>query len=126
MSTADQLEVVNRKLSSGGGGGAEAVALAEGGLVQGWMKARRLLVIVRSSTSHAVFVFHAKSLPLGDETDIEVESVLPIKHDFRYSRLRMPAPARALLRFSSLLSQVRNRLRRRSSCQTGLQEPALV
>ena len=83
MTTADQLEVVNRKLSSGGGGGAEAVALAEGGLVQGWMKARRLLVIVRSSASHAVFVFHSKTLPVGNESDIEVESVLPIKHDFK-------------------------------------------
>ena len=85
MTTADQLEVVNRKLSScdGGGGGVEALALAEGGLVQGWMKARRLLVIVRSSKSHAVFVFLAKSLPVGNESDIEVESVLPIKHDFK-------------------------------------------
>ena len=85
MTTADQLEVVNRKLSGGGGGGAvEAVALAEGGLVQGWMKARRLLVIVRSAASHAVFVFLAKSIPVTDESDIEVESVLPIKHDFKY------------------------------------------
>ena len=85
MTTADQLEVVNRKLSGGGSGGAvEAVALAEGGLVQGWMKARRLLVIVRSAASHAVFVFLAKSIPVSDESDIEVESVLPIKHDFKY------------------------------------------
>ena len=51
--------------------------------MQGWMKARRLLVIVRSSSSHAVFVFHSKTLPVGDESDIEVESVLPIKHDFK-------------------------------------------
>ena len=88
MTTADQLEVVNHKLSGGGGGGSggavEAVALAEGGLVQGWMKARRLLVIVRSAASHAVFVFLAKSIPVSDESDIEVESVLPIKHDFKY------------------------------------------
>ena len=85
MTTADQLEVVNRKLSVGGGSGGavEAVALAEGGLVQGWMKARRLLVIVRSTASHAVFVFLAKSIPVSDESDIEVESVLPIKHDFK-------------------------------------------
>ena len=86
MTTADQLEIVNRKLSSCDGGGVEAVTLAEGGLVQGWMKARRLLVIVRSSTSHAVFVFLAKSLPVGDVSDIEVESVLPIKHDFKCVR----------------------------------------
>jgi hypothetical protein len=45
MTTAEQLDVVNRKLRSkasatGSTAASEAVVFAEGGLVQGWMKAR--------------------------------------------------------------------------------------
>jgi hypothetical protein len=45
-----------------------------------------MVVVVRaekSSTSHAVFVFTAKTIPISDEADIEVESVMPIDSEFK-------------------------------------------
>jgi phosphatidylinositol-bisphosphatase len=85
MTTADQLAIVEAKLADAD---AKAVVLADGGLVQGWMKTRRLLVLVQQRAAaaggtHAVFVFVAASFPVAAVADLAVESVLPVDQDFR-------------------------------------------
>ncbi len=90
MTTAGQMDVVNRKLAGGDGGGGgsagiAAVAMAEGGLVQGWMKARRLVVVVASADAGnaAVFVFSAKNFPVAEEADLDAETVLPVDPELK-------------------------------------------
>ena len=92
MTTADQLAIVERKL----GGEGKAVALADGGMVRGWMKARRMLVIVRDSplpdgggdggdgdaARHGLFVFVSSSFPVSGEADLALESVDEIDDAF--------------------------------------------
>ncbi len=79
MTTADQLSIVERRL----GGEASAVALADGGLVQGWMKTRRMLVLVRREGQHALMVFVSASYPVSEEADLSLETALPVDAEFR-------------------------------------------
>ena len=80
MTTADQLAIVERRL----GGEAKALALAEGGLVQGWMKTRRLLVVAQRPDHHnALLVFVAAAFPVASEDDLTLESAMPIDMDFK-------------------------------------------
>lgn len=72
-----QLAIVNKALEQGD----KAVALAEGGLIQDWMKSQRLLVLVADafSSSHALLVFVTKRpLPVTSVADLSLESVIPI------------------------------------------------
>ncbi len=86
MTTADQLSLVERRL----GGEVRATALAEGGLVQGWMKRRRMLVVATkrqeeqsASSSSALLVFVSASFPVSSEKDLTLESALPIDAEFK-------------------------------------------
>ena len=80
MTTADQLAIVESALADAG---LRAVALAEGGLVQGWMKSRRLLVVVQRAEASAVFIFQSTSFPVSKREDLMAENVLPVDSDFR-------------------------------------------
>ena len=80
MTTADQLAIVNKKLNSSE---CSATVLADGGLVQDWMKSRRLLVIVEHRGSHALFVFVSQNIPVVSVSDLTTENVLPIDHEFK-------------------------------------------
>lgn len=79
MSTADQLSVLSAKV------GCTAVCLADGGLVQGWMKSRRILCVMRDSIGmlHAVAVFSSTSFPVVKDAEVNLEIVVPINLEFR-------------------------------------------
>jgi len=82
MTTADQLSLVSRALDGRG----QAVALAEGGRVQGWMKARRLLALAKDAERqkhHAVLVFSSTSFPPLETRHLTLELVLPLDERFR-------------------------------------------
>jgi hypothetical protein len=83
MTTADQLAIVESFL---GDADLRAVVLAEGGLVQGWMKSKRLLVVVqrKPECGHAVFVFQSSVFPVSCVKDLLVDAVVPVDEDFRY------------------------------------------
>jgi hypothetical protein len=84
MTTADQLSIVERKLDVKPESGIKATVLAEGGLVQGWMKSRRLLVVLQQrSGSSAIFVFVSNSFPVAKPEDLTLETVLRVDSDFR-------------------------------------------
>ena len=80
MTTADQLSIVSSLLSEGG----RAVSLAEGGLVQGWMKARRMLVLAEHpGGSKALIVFVSTSFPVSAKEDLTAEAAMPVDADFK-------------------------------------------
>ena len=77
-----QLEIVNNTLS----GGEKAVVLADGGLVEDWIKTRRLLVVVAHSAkvhSHALFVYNTQSIPITNVEDLTINHILPIDSAFK-------------------------------------------
>jgi len=96
MTTADQLAIVNRTLAEGD----KALVLADSGLVQDWIKSRRLLVVVvassrsgssssggggKISSSYALFVFLSQHSPpqLQSTKDIALNKTLPIDSNFK-------------------------------------------
>lgn len=79
MTTADQLSIVSSFL----GDDALAVSLAEGGLVQGWMKARRMLVVAKKGQGHVFFVFVSTSFPLSAKDNLTVETSMAIDAEFK-------------------------------------------
>lgn len=79
MTTADQLALVERHLC----GAVRACALADCGLVQGWMKARRLAVVVQHGGDHALFLFVSASFPVSAADDLAVDAAVPIGRDFK-------------------------------------------
>ena len=106
MTTADQLNIVDRKLTevvlaqsheaSGphtlvdprtGFISLKALCLAEAGLVAGWVKSRRLCVLVeersKSPNTQALVVFNSTSFPVSKPDDLAVESVLAVDADFK-------------------------------------------
>ena len=106
MTTADQVNIVDRKLTQlvtasststsdplldpkTGSATLKALALADGGLVSGWVKARRLCVLVEErsrSSSHltqALVIFNSTSFPVSKPEDLDVETVLPMDAEFK-------------------------------------------
>ncbi len=82
MTTADQLVLVERRL----GGEVRGLALCEGGLVQGWIKTRRLLVLAKKegeAAAHALLVFVSASYPVSEEKDLGLETAMKIDTKFR-------------------------------------------
>ena len=59
--------------------------LADGGLVEDWIKTRRLLVVVADSKAdtYALFVYVAQNIPLTSVDDLTINHVLPIDPDFK-------------------------------------------
>ena len=103
MTTADQVNIVDRKLTQlvtatststsdplldpkTGSATLKALALADGGLVSGWVKARRLCVLVEErsrSPSQALVIFNSTSFPVSKPEDLDVETVLPMDAEFK-------------------------------------------
>ena len=111
MTTADQLHIVDQKLTelllasaekpnltSGlaqmtlinpktGFSSVKATCLADGGLVSGWVKSRRLCVIVeersRSPNTQALLIFNSTSFPVSKPQDLTLDSVLPVDAEFK-------------------------------------------
>ena len=76
-----QLAIVNNTLADG----EKAVVLADGGLVEDWVKTRRLLVVVAAAKEDtpALFVYVAQNIPLISTEDLTINYVLPIDSDFK-------------------------------------------
>lgn len=107
MTTADQVNIVDRKLTQlvrltstsvgsndplldpkTGSSTLKALSLADGGLVSGWVKARRLCVLVEersrsSPATQALVIFNSTSFPVSKPEDLEVETVLPMDAEFK-------------------------------------------
>lgn len=85
MTTADQLAIVSQTLIRGSN--EVPLVLADGGLVKDWLKCRRLLVVIESrcesTTSQALFIYNAHTLPVTNVQDLDLEIVLPIDQDFK-------------------------------------------
>ena len=66
-------------------GGEKALVLADGGLVEDWIKTRRLLVVVAAAKAdtYALFVYVAQNIPLTSVEDLTINYVLPIDSDFK-------------------------------------------
>ena len=77
-----QLAIVSKTLQ----GGERALVLADGGLVEDWIKTRRLLVIVSDAKadSYALFVYLAQNIPITSVEDLTINHVLPIDSDFKW------------------------------------------
>ncbi len=82
MTTADQLALVEAHL----GGEAKALALAEAGLVQGWIKTRRMLVVVEprapAQGHRALLVLSSASYPVSSSADLTLERAVAIDAGF--------------------------------------------
>ena len=76
-----QLAIVGKTLSDG----EKALVLADGGLVEDWIKTRRLLVVVKGAKSdtYALFIYVAQNIPLTSVEDLTINYVLPIDSDFK-------------------------------------------
>lgn len=86
MTTAEQMDLVNQRLSRDSeGSSVTALVMAEAGLVQGWMKAKRIVSLVTNNETGiaAVFVLSSKNFPCSNADEINVESVSTIGPDFR-------------------------------------------
>ena len=76
-----QLAIVGKALN----GGEKALVLANGGLVEDWIKTQRLLVVVKGAKSdtYALFVYVAQNIPLTSVEDLAINYVIPIDSDFK-------------------------------------------
>ena len=109
MTTADQVNIVDRKLTQlvkattspgssndplldpkTGSSTLKALALADGGLVSGWVKARRLCVLIEDRSgsrsvpaTQALVLFNSTSFPVSRPEDLDVETVLPMDAEFK-------------------------------------------
>eukprot|EP00095_Tigriopus_kingsejongensis_P009757 maker-scaffold422_size175911-snap-gene-0.33 protein:Tk09757 transcript:maker-scaffold422_size175911-snap-gene-0.33-mRNA-1 annotation:"type ii inositol- -trisphosphate 5-phosphatase" len=85
MTTADQLVIVDQKLARlVPEATLKARVLAEGGLVQGWMKSRRLVVVVNGGPAQwALVIFTSASFPVSQVDDLASESVIPVDADLK-------------------------------------------
>ncbi len=86
MTTSDQLALVEQRLAAlfGAAGVISATALADAGmLVNGWMKARRLLVTLAKGNATAVAVFLCGKFPIESTEELSVENVINVDSDFR-------------------------------------------
>ena len=91
MTTADQLAIVRAKL--GNDPHIDPLVLADGGLVQGWMKSRRLLVLLSHSSSTSssrqsrltsvIGIFVSTSFPVSAAKDLTLETLLPMDLEFK-------------------------------------------
>ena len=76
-----QLSIVSKTLS----GGEKALVLADGGLVEDWVKTPRLLVVVAAANAdtYALFVYVAQNIPVVSPEDLTINYVLPINSAFK-------------------------------------------
>jgi len=80
MTTADQLAIVNKLLNAP----EEAKTLAQAGLVQDWVKSKRLLVVVRRESGFALFVLTSQNFPVATTEDLAINDVLPLDSNFKF------------------------------------------
>ncbi|TRY74769.1 hypothetical protein TCAL_09197 [Tigriopus californicus] len=88
MTTADQMRIVEAKLArllgSGPELGLKGQVLAEGGLIQGWVQSRRLVVVVGvSSGQYALVIFTSQTFPVGRVEDLAIDDVIPVDKELK-------------------------------------------
>ncbi|XP_015590304.1 inositol polyphosphate 5-phosphatase OCRL-1 isoform X2 [Cephus cinctus] len=79
MSSPEQLAIIQSKFTAG-----ETVVIAiEASLMQGCMRAARLLALVNKGSTHALVILLTSRTPPQVFSDLTIERVLPIDHDFK-------------------------------------------
>ncbi|XP_046627214.1 inositol polyphosphate 5-phosphatase OCRL isoform X3 [Neodiprion virginianus] len=79
MSSTEQLAIVQSKFTSG-----ETVVIAmETPLIQGWLRAARILALVNKGSTHALVILLTSRTPPRVFSDLTIERVLPIDQDFK-------------------------------------------
>lgn len=52
-------------------------------LIQGWVKADRVISILKKGSTHALVIFTTTRTPIQANGDIDIEQILPIDQDFQ-------------------------------------------
>ncbi|XP_006608948.1 type II inositol 1,4,5-trisphosphate 5-phosphatase isoform X2 [Apis laboriosa] len=79
MSSSEQSMIVQSKFVSG-----ETVIIAmEASLIQGWVKAARIIALLNKGTTHALVILITSRTPPQVYSDLTIERVLPIDQDFK-------------------------------------------
>ncbi|CAK9797954.1 Type II inositol 1,4,5-trisphosphate 5-phosphatase [Anthophora plagiata] len=79
MSSTEQSIIVQSKFVSG-----ETVIIAiEASLIQGWVKAARIVALLNKGTTHALVILITSRTPPRVYSDLTIERVLPIDQDFK-------------------------------------------
>ncbi|XP_034936356.1 inositol polyphosphate 5-phosphatase OCRL isoform X2 [Chelonus insularis] len=79
MASREQISIVQSKFTTG-----EIVTIAvEASLMQGWIKATRLLALVNKGTTHALVILLTSRNPPQVYSDLTIERVLPIDQEFK-------------------------------------------
>ncbi|XP_054002193.1 inositol polyphosphate 5-phosphatase OCRL isoform X2 [Hylaeus anthracinus] len=79
MSSPEQLMVVQSKFVSG----ETVIFTMEASLIQGWVKAARIVALLSKGTTQALVVLISSRTPPKVYSDIAIERVLPIDQDFK-------------------------------------------
>ncbi|XP_012276603.1 inositol polyphosphate 5-phosphatase OCRL-1 isoform X2 [Orussus abietinus] len=79
MSSPEQLQIVQSKFTSG----ETVVITTEASLMQGWVRAARLLALVNKGSTYAVVILLTSRSPPQVYSDLTIERVLPIDQDFK-------------------------------------------
>ncbi|CAG5106950.1 Similar to OCRL: Inositol polyphosphate 5-phosphatase OCRL (Homo sapiens) [Cotesia congregata] len=77
MASREQISIVQSKFTSG-----ETVTM-EASLMQGWVKASRLLALVNKGPTHALVILLTSRNPPQVYSDLTIERVLPIDQEFK-------------------------------------------
>ncbi|XP_074104146.1 oculocerebrorenal syndrome of Lowe [Cotesia typhae] len=79
MASREQISIVQSKFTSG-----ETVVITmEASLMQGWVKASRLLALVNKGPTHALVILLTSRNPPQVYSDLTIERVLPIDQEFK-------------------------------------------
>lgn len=77
--TQDLPGIIQAKLSSG----EAATTVHEASLMQGWVRASRILALVEHENECALFIFISSRMPPEVFTDLAIERVIPVDADFK-------------------------------------------
>ncbi|KAJ1528351.1 hypothetical protein ONE63_006771 [Megalurothrips usitatus] len=78
-SNQDLIGIIQAKLSSG----ETASSCHEASLMQGWVRASRILALVEHENEWALFIFISSRMPPEVFTDLAIERVIPVDSDFK-------------------------------------------
>lgn len=79
MSSSEQLAIVQSKFTSG----ETVVITTEAPMIQGWLRAARILALVNKGSTHALVILLTSRTPPRVFSDLTIERVLPVDQDFK-------------------------------------------